>query len=226
MLAPWRSHHEPSQATIHKGEAKEATSIGISKIKGDTTSKSPSPTNEITTAVIGLIGVIIGSLIAIAGQWATEKQKKNRELAYAAVVIGYAAERAYLESLNIVEDFELFQLYDNEEHQHFPHDTPVIALSELGIDWKVISIRFLDKLFECRARLTGNARIYDTTMGKNMDCVRFDAYKIMDLIEICDGLLAVAVDLRKAARMPIAGTLLEQGESKEHYVARLEKYVR
>jgi hypothetical protein len=45
--------------------------------------------NEIIAAVFGLVGAIIGSIITPAGQWRNEKTNKNRELAYAAIVISY-----------------------------------------------------------------------------------------------------------------------------------------
>lgn len=182
--------------------------------------------NEIATAIIGLAGVIIGSLITIAGQWLGEKHKKSRELAYAAVVIAFTAKRLASETLDIASDFDVFQQTSNEEHNHYPHDTPALDLTDFDINWRVIPDRCLDRLFECRARLSENAKFYNKPMAYNMDTVACDACKLLDLIEICDMLLAVASELREKAKMSKDEPLAVRGSSRDYYIERLQMYAR
>jgi len=180
---------------------------------------------EIVSATIGLVGVIIGSFITIVGQWLTEKKKNNRELAYAAVLLAYTAKMLKRDILNIVQNFDEFQ-HVNDEHRHYPHVSPVIALGELDINWKVVSISSLDRIFECRARLKTNEDIYDTPMAANMDCVECDANKLLDLIEIGDMLVDAASGLRAEARIPKDQVLVGPSEEAAFYVEQLRRYAK
>lgn len=180
---------------------------------------------EIVSATIGLVGVIIGSLISIAGQWLTEKKKNNRELAYAAVLLAYTAKMLKRDILNIVQNFAEFQ-HGNEQDLHYPYDSPIIALDELDINWKVVSIRSLDRIFECRARIKSYEDIYGTPMAANMGCVQCDAIVLLGLIEIGDMLVDAASGLRAEARIPKDQALVGLSEEAASYVKQLRRYAK
>jgi hypothetical protein len=180
---------------------------------------------EIVSATIGLAGVIIGSMIAIVGQWLTEKKKHSRELAYAAVLLAYTAKILKRDILNIVQNFDEFQ-HVNDEQRHYPHISLILALDELDVNWKVVPIRSLDRIFECRARLKSNEDIYDTPMAANMDCVQCDAIKLLDLIEIGDMLVDAASGLRAEARIPKDQALVRLSEEAAFYVEQLRRYAK
>ena len=182
--------------------------------------------NEIIAAVFGLVGAIIGSIITLAGQWRNEKTNKNRELAYAAIVISYAAKNIASSTWNAVHSFDEYQQVYNEEHRHFPCNTPMLSLNSFDINWKVVPISCLDKIFECSNRLELNEKYLNTPMASNMDAVECDAYILLEQIEIIEILLSAALRLRKEARIPEDKAL--EGERETAVKARdlLEKYAK
>ena len=91
--------------------------------------------------------------VTLAGQWRYEKTNKNRELSYAAIVISYAAKKLASSTWDAVNNFDEYQQLYNEEHRHFPCDTPMLDLNSFDINWKAVPISCLDKIFEYSNRL-------------------------------------------------------------------------
>jgi hypothetical protein len=144
--------------------------------------------NEIIAAAFGLMGAIVGSIITLAGQCRHEKTNKNRELSYAAIVISYATKMLACRTWDANNNFDEYQQLYNEEHRHFPCDTPMLDLNSFDINWKAVPISCLDKIFECSNRLEIKAKYLNTTMASNMDVVECDAYMLLEQIEIIDTL--------------------------------------
>ena len=182
--------------------------------------------NEIIAGVFGLMGAIIGSIITLAGQWRYEKTNKNRELSYAAIVISYAAKKLASSTWDAVNNFDEYQQLYNEEHRHFPCDTPMLDLNSFDINWKAVPISCLDKIFECSNRLEIKEKYLNTPMASNMDVVECDAYMLLEQIEIIDTLFSAALRLRKEARIPQDKDLEDEHETAEKYRCLLKKYTR
>ena len=182
--------------------------------------------NEIIAAAFGLMGAIVDSIITLAGQWRHEKTNKNRELSYAAIVISYATKMLACRTWDAINNFDEYQQLYNEEHRHFPCDTPMLDLNSFDINWKAVPISCLDKIFECSNRLEIKAKYLNTTMASNMDVVECDAYMLLEQIEIIDTLFSAALRPRKEARIPEDKGLEDEHETAEKYRFLLKKYTR
>ncbi|MBV1914924.1 MAG: hypothetical protein KUG72_06025 [Pseudomonadales bacterium] len=101
------------------------------------------------TALIGLLGVIIGSCLTLLKDWWLEHRNKKKELALTSIQVMSTLDRYVYTCIDVVRDDGLCAgQYDKDGCRRIQVPAPDYAIQSLDVEWKVLPIKLMYEVFE------------------------------------------------------------------------------
>lgn len=105
------------------------------------------------TAVFGLIGVVVGSLLTLAREWWFQRRKNKKDREYLVVIVSCALDAYARQCADVVADDGLYQGQTDEHGYHrIQTDTPEFESEKLGVEWKSLPADLLYQILSLPAQ--------------------------------------------------------------------------
>lgn len=98
-------------------------------------------------AVFGLLGVIVGGLMAVAGEWLANRASRDRQFNYLAVRVVHALDRLVMSCAEVVADDGLSDGQTDENGcRQIQVPYPWFEPDQLDVEWKLLSPKLLHEI--------------------------------------------------------------------------------
>lgn len=115
------------------------------------------------TAIFGLLGVIVGSILTLAREWYFHRQKNKKELEYLVVIVSCTLDAYVQQCADVVADDGLYQGQPDQEGFHrIQTDTPKFEPLELSVEWKALPAELMYSILRLPNRANSAQSMVDS----------------------------------------------------------------
>lgn len=101
------------------------------------------------SAVFGLIGVVVGSLLTVVKEWWFHERKNKKDAQYLVIVVSASLERYALGCMEVVLDQGLCDGQYDEDGCRAPQtSTPIFDTKDFAVDWKSLPAALMYRIMD------------------------------------------------------------------------------
>lgn len=179
--------------------------------------------DDIITAVIGLVGVLVGGALTVGAEWLARRSKTKQELAYLAILVVSQLDRFANGCLYVAYDDGTVdgQPAGKDSVYYEPTTTqPEFAPLDLQVEWRVLPAGLLYSILSIPDKtIQAIRRIYAETGDEDYDGSDYMFERQLGFAELGLEVSRIATRLREHAKLP-----MEPGaQSRDKELSRIAK---